>query len=180
MSDSAQTSISLPLYFIDSNIILFTLGRAVSIMEVFMDNFSIFGSSFESCLTNLEKMLHRCKEANLILNWKMFHFMVNEGVVLEHVVSERGIEVDRAKLKMIERLLPPKDVKRVRSFLGHAGFYSRFICKFSEIARPLTNLRAKDAPFVFDDALRSAFNRIKEALMSAPSYNYQTGIYRSR
>ena len=71
--------------------------------------------------------------------------MVREGIVLGHRVFERGIEVDRAKIDVIEQLPPPTNVKGVRSFLGHAGFYKRFIKDFSRIARPLTNLLAKDA-----------------------------------
>jgi hypothetical protein len=66
--------------------------------------------------------------------------MVREGIVLGHLVSERGIEVDRAKIKVIKRLPPPINIKGIRSFLGHAGFYHRFIKEFSHIARPLTNL----------------------------------------
>ena len=86
-----------------------------------------------------------------VLNWEKCHFMVREGIVLGHLVSERGIEVDKAKIDVIERLPPPVNVKGIRSFLGHAGFYRRFIKDFSQIARPLTNLLAKDAPFEFTD-----------------------------
>ena len=73
--------------------------------------------------------------------------MVHEGIVLGHKVSKRGIEVDKAKIEVIEKLPPPTNVKGIRSFLGHAGFYRRFIKNFSQIARPLTSLLAKDAPF---------------------------------
>jgi len=83
--------------------------------------------------------------------------MVWKGIVLGHRVSERGIEVDRAKIEVIEQLPPPTNVRGVRSFLGHAGFYRRFIQDFSQIARPLTNLLAKDAPFNFDDECLDAF-----------------------
>ncbi|XP_021733004.1 uncharacterized protein LOC110699798 [Chenopodium quinoa] len=102
-------------------------------MEVFMDDFSVYGTSFDICLGNLKKVLQRCKEVNLILNWEKCHFMVQQGIVLGHVVSNKGIEVDKAKIEVIERLPPPNSVKGVRSFLGHA-----------------------------------AFNRLKEALISAP------------
>ena len=71
--------------------------------------------------------------------------MVREGIVLGQRVSERGIEVDRVKIDVIEQFPPPTNVKGVRSFLGHAGFYRRFIKDFSRIARPLTNLLARDA-----------------------------------
>ncbi|XP_021750654.1 uncharacterized protein LOC110716341 [Chenopodium quinoa] len=91
-----------------------------------------------------------------------------EGIVLGHVISSRGIEVDRAKIEVIERLPPPTNVKGIRSFLGHAGFYRRFIKDFSKIAKPLTQLLVKDSPFVFTNDCLLAFDRLKEALISAP------------
>ena len=75
-----------------------------------------------------------------------------------HLVSERGIEVDRAQIEVIEQLPPPVNIKGIRSFLGHCGFYRRFIKEFSHIARPLTSLLAKDVPFEFDDACLQSFN----------------------
>ena len=72
--------------------------------------------------------------------------MVREGIVLRHLVSERGIEVDRAKIEVIEQLPPPVNIRGIRSFLGHVGFYLRFIKDFSHIARLLINLLAKDVP----------------------------------
>ena len=75
--------------------------------------------------------------------------MVNEGIVLGHKISERGIEVDKAKVDAIEKMPCLKAIKGIRSFLGHAGFYRRFIKDFSKISRPLTNLLQKDIPFVF-------------------------------
>jgi hypothetical protein len=92
-------------------------------LEVFMDDFSVFGTSFDNCLHNLSLMLKRYKETNLILSWEKSHFMVQEGIVLGHIVSKRGIEVDWAKVKLIENLPPPTSVKQIRSFLGHVGFY---------------------------------------------------------
>ena len=94
--------------------------------------------------------------------------MVQQGIVLSHVISNRGIEVDKEKIDVIERLPPPTSVKGVRSFLGHAGFYRRFIKNFSQIARPLTELLAKDTPFLFSDTCVEAFNRLKQVLISAP------------
>ena len=138
------------------------------IMEVFKDDFSVFGDSFERCLHNLDRVLQRCEETNLVLNWEKCHFMVEEGIVLGHKVSKEGIEVDRAKTEVIEKLPPPLTVKGVRAFLGHAGFYRRFIKDFSSIARPLTNLLVKDVPFVFTDACLASFLRLKEALVTAP------------
>ena len=94
--------------------------------------------------------------------------MVNEGIVLGHKVSERGIEVDKAKVDAIEKMPCPKDIKGIRSFLGHAVFYRRFIKDFSKISRPLTNLLQKDIPLVFDDDCVEAFEILKKALVSAP------------
>jgi hypothetical protein len=94
--------------------------------------------------------------------------MVHEGIVLGHLVSERGIEVDKAKIQVIEQLPPPVNVKGIRSFLGHAGFYRRFIKDFSQISRPLTSLLAKDVSFEFTDECLKAFNTLKKALILAP------------
>ena len=101
------------------------------IIEVFMYDFSVFGTSFDDCLAKLALVLERCEKTNLILNWEKCHFMVKEGIVLGHRISEKGIEVDRAKIEAIDKLLPPTTVKGVRSFLGHAGFYRRFIKDYS-------------------------------------------------
>jgi hypothetical protein len=137
-------------------------------LEVFMDDFSVFGPSFDKCLHNLSLVLQRCKETNLILSWEKSHFMVQEGIVLGHIVSKRGIEVDRAKVELISKLPPPTSVKQIRSFLGHAGFYRRFIKDFSKISRPLCNLLAKETPFKFDEACLEAFEKLRGLLSSAP------------
>ncbi|GJV35219.1 hypothetical protein Tco_1407696 [Tanacetum coccineum] len=93
-------------------------------MEVFMDDFSVFGDSFDSCLSNFRKrLLKRCEDTNLVLNWEKCHFMCREGIVLGHKISKSGIEVDRAKVDVIAKLPHPTTVKGVRSFLGHAGLY---------------------------------------------------------
>ena len=138
------------------------------IVEIFMDDLSLFGSTFDDCLTNLSRVLVRCKEKNLLLNWEKCHFMVQQGIVLGHIISKDGIEVDKAKVDLISKLPPPRNVKGIHSFLGHAGFYRRFIKNFSQIARPLSKLLGKDVPFVFDHACFTAFNQLKKELSSAP------------
>ncbi|GKE13726.1 hypothetical protein Tco_1421303 [Tanacetum coccineum] len=130
-------------------------------MEVFMDDFSVFGDSFNTCLTHLEKMLKRCEDTNLSLNWEKSHFMVKEGIVLGHKISKSGLEVDRAKVEVIAKLPHPTSVKGVRSFLGHAGFYRRFIQDFSKIARPMTHLLEKETPFFFSEELYTDHSAIK-------------------
>ncbi|BBN70423.1 transposable element gene [Prunus dulcis] len=90
------------------------------------------------------------------------------GIVLGHVISSKGIEVDKAKIDLIASMPSPTSVKEVRSFLGHAGFYRRFIKDFSKIARPMCNLLAKDMDFVFDQDCENAFNALKKMLTTAP------------
>jgi hypothetical protein len=101
------------------------------VMEVFMDDFSVYGKTFEDCLAKIDKVLKRCQMADLVLNWEKCHFMVQEGIVLGYKILEKVIEVDKAKIEVIEQLLPPSNVKVIHSFLGHAVFYQRFIQNFS-------------------------------------------------
>ncbi|GKE44360.1 RNA-directed DNA polymerase [Tanacetum coccineum] len=82
-------------------------------MEVFMDDFSVFDSSFDHCLKNLEKMLKRCEETNLVLNWEKCYFMVKDGIVLGQKVSGSGIEFDKAKIEAISKLPYPTNVKAI-------------------------------------------------------------------
>nr|GEV10022.1 reverse transcriptase domain-containing protein [Tanacetum cinerariifolium] len=137
-------------------------------MEVFMDDFSVFGDSFSSCISHLDTMLQRCEDTNLVLNWEKCHFMVKEGIVLGHKISKSGLEVDRAKFDFIAKLPHPTTMKGVRSFLGHVGFYRRFIQDFSKIARPMTHLLEKETPFVFSKNCIDAFKTLKKKLIEAP------------
>ena len=121
-----------------------------------MDDVTVYGGSFEECLINLEIVLHRYIEKNLVLNWEKCHFMVNQGILLGHIISKKGIEVDKVKIEMISKLPSPTNVKTVRKFLGHAGFYRRFIMDFSKISKPLYKLLEKDAKFLwYEDCQRS-------------------------
>ena len=117
-------------------------------MEIHLTNVSI------TC--HLELVLNRCTEKNLTLNWEKCHFMVQHGIVVGHEISRKGIKVDKAMVEIIAKLPIPQYVKDIHSFLGQAGFYRRFIREFSKITRPLTNLLAKDVPFIFDDKCSSA------------------------
>ena len=137
-------------------------------MEIFMDDFSAYGTSFEKYLENLETVLQRCQDKNLALNWEKCHFMVTEGIVLRHKIFSVRLEVDLAKVSIIKTLLPPTIVKGIRSFLGHANFYKRFIKDFSKISRPLCKLLEKDAKFDFDELCKAVFDEIKSRLVIAP------------
>ncbi|GJU15035.1 reverse transcriptase domain-containing protein [Tanacetum coccineum] len=111
-------------------------------MEVFMDDFSVFGDSFSSCLSHLDKMLKRCEDTNLVLNWEKCHFMVKEGIVLGHKISKSGIEVDRAKVDVIAKLPHPTSVKgdcpdyedsRARGFVHRPLDLQSFACLYMGI-----------------------------------------------
>jgi hypothetical protein len=94
--------------------------------------------------------------------------MVQEGMFLGHKILEKGIEVDKVKIGVIEQLPPPTNVKGIRSFLGHVAFYRRFIQNFSQIARALMHLLAKDAMFIFTEEYLQLFHTLKKALISTP------------
>ena len=104
-------------------------------------------------------------KTNLVLNWDKCHFIVREGIVLGYHISRKGIEVDKAKIEIIEKLPPPTSVKDVRSFLGHVGFYRIFIRDFSKISKPLSTLLMQGVPFDFDDSCMKAFETLEEKLI---------------
>jgi len=96
-------------------------------MELFMDDFTIYGLSFDACLESLSRVLDRCIETDLVLNFEKCHFMVIEGIVLWHLVSSRSIESDKAKIDIISSPTYLASLWEVCSFLGHESFYRRFI-----------------------------------------------------
>nr|GEZ83548.1 reverse transcriptase [Tanacetum cinerariifolium] len=113
-------------------------------------------------------MLQRCEDTKLCLNWEKSHFMFKEGIVLGHKISRNRIEVDKAKVDVITKLPHPTTVKGVRSFLGHVGFYRRFIKDFSKISRPMTHLLEKNTPFIFSEDCIKAFQTLKQKVTEAP------------
>ncbi|KAL4352974.1 hypothetical protein GQ457_06G014840 [Hibiscus cannabinus] len=118
-------------------------------LEIFMDDFSTF-------------------ETNLMLNWEKCHFMVDEGILLGHKISCCGMEFERAKIDVISKLPPPTTVKGIRSFLGHARFYRRFIENFSKITKPLCSLLEQGRQFEFDTTCTEAFEVLKKKLVTVP------------
>jgi hypothetical protein len=122
------------------------------IVEVFMDYFSVYGKTFVDCLANLDKVLPRCAEVDLVLNWEKCHFMVKQGIVLGHVISERGIEVHKAKVETVEQLPPPTDVTSLRSFLGLSKLGIEH--RVSTVYHPQTNRQVE----ILNWQLRSILN----------------------
>eukprot|EP00253_Pinus_taeda_P008533 PITA_08533 len=137
-------------------------------LEIFMDDFTPYGVTFEDALQNLEKVLKRCIEAHLSLSTEKCHMMMNQGIVLGHFISFLGIQVDPAKVQVIQTLPIPKTQTDVRSFLGHAGYYRRFIKNFSKIASLLFVLFMKNVEFKWTDGCQKAFNELKHQLSTTP------------
>ena len=138
-------------------------------LKVFMEDFFVFGNDFESCLAHRTKILEVCVRKRLVLSWEKSHFMVREGVVLGHIISGKGLDVDKAKIEVIQNLPLPSTVKDLRSFLGHVGFYQRFIQDFAKVSKPLTTLICKEKDFIIDEEGKCAFTMLKQALIEAPT-----------
>ena len=148
-------------------------------LEIFMNNFSVFGSSFDLCLANLTKVLHICVENKLVLSWEKSHFMVEEGIVLGHHISKNGLEVDKAKVEVIKKLNLPTTIKQIRGFLGHAGFSRRFIKHFAKISKPLTHLLSKNIDFILDEKAKNSFCRLRKLLLMRQSCRPPIGPFLS-
>ena len=118
----------------------------------------MYGGDFDDCLTNLEVDLKRCIEKNLVLNWEKCHFMVPQGIVLGHIIFEKGIVVDKGKVELILKLPSPTTIKEIRKFPSHIGFYRYFIQDFSKISRLLCELLAKDAKFIWTEKCQTSFD----------------------
>nr|GFA34752.1 reverse transcriptase domain-containing protein [Tanacetum cinerariifolium] len=155
-------------------------------IEVFMDDFSVFGDSFDKFLNNLNKMLQRCKDAHLVLNWEKCHFMVKEGIVLGYKVSSAGIEVDKAKIDVISKLSSPTNIKDAHlvlnwekcHFMVKEGIVLGYKvssaglevdkAKIDVISKLSSPTNIKDTPFEFNDECQKAFEIWKEILTCAP------------
>lgn len=134
---------------------------------MFMDDFSVVADSFDRCLNNLVEMLKRCQALYLVLNWEKCHFMVKQGIALGHRISEKGDRRDLAIFEVIQKLSPTISFKGVRIFLGHDGFYRRFIKDFLKNAHPWCKLLEKYCKFYFDESRLKGFVELKGKLVSA-------------
>ena len=110
------------------------------------------------------KVFERCEETNLVLNFEKCHFMVEQDIVLGHIIFKNGMSIDPNKIDIISHLSYSSSVKGVRSFLGHEGFYRRFVQNFSKITNPLSNLLQKDVTFDFGEWCKDAFDTLNKAL----------------
>ena len=134
-------------------------------VEIYMDDFSVFGDSFQEALKNMEKVLLLFQEAHLALSDKKCRLMWKSRVVLGHLIFGKGIQVDPENIEIIMHLRAPKTQREVRGFLGHARYYRRFIENFSKIATPLFWLLAKDSEFSWSTTCQQSFETLKEKLV---------------
>ena len=115
-----------------------------------MDNFFIFGDDFDNCLAHVQKILEVCIRERLMLSWKKSHFMVREGVVLRNLVLGKGLEVEKAMIKVIQNLHLLATLRNLQSFFGHIGFYRRFIRDFAKVSKLLTTLLCKNKDCIIE------------------------------
>ena len=141
-------------------------------LEVFMENFLIFLDDFNSHLAHLTKILEVYIRKRLVLSWEKLYFMMREGVVLGHLVSGKGFEVDKTKIEVIQNLPLPATLRDLQSFLGHVGFYRRFIRDFAEVSKLLSTLLCKDKDFFIDKEGENTFEILKLAFIKAPILQY--------
>eukprot|EP00253_Pinus_taeda_P035396 PITA_35396 len=137
-------------------------------VEVYMDDFTVYGDSFEEALENLEKFLIRCKETNISVSHEKCFMMFTEGIVLGHHILGDGIKVDKSKVEVISKLPIPNCQKDVKSFLGFTGYYIIFIENFTKIASPLFKLLTKDYEFKWGPDYQLAFETLKTKIYEVP------------
>jgi len=136
--------------------------------EIYMDDFFVYGDSFNEALDNLERVLIRCKESNISLSHKKCKMLSQQGIFLGHHISFACIKVDTDNIKVVMDFPAPHSPKEVRSFLGHVGYYRRFIENFTKIVAPIYKLLAKDTDFFWDSHCQIAFEILKENLSTTP------------
>ena len=147
-------------------------GLQWQICNLFIDDLVVHGRTFEEMMANLQAVFDRINAAGLRHKPSKCTLCKRKVAFLGHVVSADGVMCDPAKLEAVAEWPTPKTVTEIRSFLGLAGYYRRFIAKFSAIAAPMIKLTEKNRPFVWDEACEEAFVRLKACLMDAPILAY--------
>ena len=146
-----------------------TLGKGII---VYLDDINIYSKTFEEHLEKLEEVLKRLKIAGLKIKLSKCHFIKEELTFLGHVVNKEGILPDPEKIEKVKNFPRPKTVKDIRSFLGLASYYRKFIGGFSEIAKPMNELVKKDVPFKWEEHQEEAFRKLKKKLIKQPILRY--------
>ncbi|MEW8546122.1 MAG: reverse transcriptase domain-containing protein [Candidatus Thiodiazotropha sp.] len=138
----------------------------------YIDDILVFSSNFQEHLIHLEQVFDSLRKAKLTLKSEKCHFAVEQVKYLGHIITKDGVEVDPDNTSKVRSFPRPKSQKEIRTFLGLCNYYRRFIENFSKIASPLNALLAKDRKFVWNEACETSFNKLKEALITAPVLKY--------
>jgi hypothetical protein len=139
-------------------------------MEIYIDDFTVHGDDIQEALTSLEKVLIRCRETNVSLSNEKSKMMLTKGIFLGHHISGSGIRIDPAKIHIITQIRIPSTQKEVRRFLGHVGYYRRFILSFISLATPLFKLLSKEAEFNWNDECQVSFEILKNEIVKYPCF----------
>ena len=158
---------SAPPYF-QSMVEKQMMGLKNSACVVFLDDLASGGKDFDTMYSNLEKIFQRLKESGLILKPQKCRIFQTEMQFLGYKLSARGLTVDPEKTEAITKMIAPKNKKALKSFLGMASFYRRFVLDFSKIARPLTELLKKDVRWAWSEVHEKAFNDLRAKLVAPP------------
>ena len=142
---------------------------------VFIDDILVYSKSAKEHEEHLRLILQTLRDHQLFAKFKKCEFWLNQVVFLGHVISKDGVAVDPSKVEAVENWKPPTNASEVRSFLGLAGYYRRFVEGFSRIAMPLTNLTRKNVKFEWNDACNDSFLELKKRLITAPVLTIPTG-----
>ena len=145
-------------------------------MIVFIDDILVYSQSLQDHERHLRMVLQILREHQLYAKFSKCEFWMNEVAFLGHVVSRNGIQVDPSKIEAVRQWPRPSTVFEIRSFLGLAGYYRRFVSDFSRLALPLTKLTRKDVRYVWDDACEESFAKLKECLTTAPVLTLPSGF----
>ena len=144
------------------------LGDVRHFALAFVDDIIVFSETFEDHVEHLREVLNRLRKANLKLKISKCKFVKKQLNYLGHIISDEGISVDPEKVAVMENLKPPENIREVRSFLGMASYYRKYVPNFSKIAKPLTALTKKNARFKWTTDAQAAFESLKQALLQAP------------
>jgi len=138
------------------------------VVGIYMDDFTPYGCDFQEALSNQGKVLNKCIEMNLCLSPEKCEFLMTTGTVLDHSISQEGLQVDPNKIAIIKRVPTSQKQRNVRSFLGLSEFYRRFIKYFRKLTSPLFGLLAKDSEFLWSKNYQEAMETLKDKLTSTP------------
>ena len=147
-------------------------GIAYKYVVVYLDDTNVFSRTFDDHIKHLREVFTRIREAGLKLNIEKCNFWMKRLPFLGHIIEEKGISPDPDKIIAVQKIQPPKSVTQLRSFLGLAGYYRRFIKHFSSIAHPLNQLLHKDNTYEWNDQCQKAFDELKNRLTTAPILIY--------